>query len=99
MNQFLICLLAVSLYAVTGYAQEAVGAGAPNGVVARADDRARVELTTSIECADGTSRTCRGTTRSGNDDTATQRGYCTCGTPDTKQCPSRGGIAMEEGDY
>lgn len=56
-----------------------------------------------IECADGTSRTCRGTNCQGNDDTATQRGTCTCGTPggtlDTKQCPLRGGIAMEEGDY
>lgn len=56
-----------------------------------------------IECADGTSRTCSGTNCSGNDDTATQRGYCTCGTPggtpDTKQCPARGGIAMVESDY
>lgn len=40
MRTFLLCLLALSLYAVTGYAQEAVGA--------RADERGRVELTTSI---------------------------------------------------
>lgn len=47
----------------------------------------------TINCADGSTRTCSGTSCSGYDDTATSRGYCTCGTPggnpDYKQYPSR----------
>jgi hypothetical protein len=59
----------------------------------------------TINCADGSTRTCSGSNCQGNDDTSTQRGYCTCGTPggtpDSKECPARGGggteIAIEEG--
>ena len=61
----------------------------------------------TINCADGTTRTCSGSGCQGNDDTSNQRGYCTCGTPggtpDSKSCPERnaggGGveIAPEEG--
>ena len=48
----------------------------------------------TISCADGSTKTCSGTHCSGNDDTATQRGSCTCssagGDSDFKQCPARG---------
>lgn len=55
----------------------------------------------TIECAGGGSKTCSGTHCSGNDDTSTQRGYCSCssadGSVDFKQCPARDMPAMEEG--
>jgi hypothetical protein len=48
MNRLLICLLAVSLCAVASFAQGANGTKSQNGIAARADERGRVELTTTI---------------------------------------------------
>ncbi len=45
----------------------------------------------TVNCSDGTTRTCGGTHCAGNDSTATERGYCQCssadGGSDTKYCP------------
>jgi hypothetical protein len=49
----------------------------------------------TIDCADGTKRTCSGSACQGNDDgeDASVRGYCECKTagvaPDIKYCPVR----------
>ena len=57
----------------------------------------------TVDCADGSTRTCSGTHCAGNDDGTNQRGYCQCSSGDnsvdTKYCPARDGtgIAMEEG--
>ncbi|HEX6182742.1 MAG TPA: hypothetical protein VFZ44_02445 [Pyrinomonadaceae bacterium] len=55
----------------------------------------------TIDCADGSSRTCSGTHCAGNDDGAGVRGYCQCSSADgsitTKYCPLRNVAAMEEG--
>ena len=54
----------------------------------------------TIDCADGSSRTCSGTHCAGNDDGAGTRGYCQCSSADgsltTKYCPVRDVAAMEE---
>lgn len=55
----------------------------------------------TINCDDGTTRTCSGTHCEGTDDTAAERGYCLCSSGDQsvdrKSCPVRSGFGMEEG--
>ncbi|HEX6182743.1 MAG TPA: hypothetical protein VFZ44_02450 [Pyrinomonadaceae bacterium] len=55
----------------------------------------------TISCAGGGSKTCSGSSCIGNDDTNSQRGYCSCssadGGVDFKQCPVRDLAMIEEG--